>query len=407
MSSYIKYHIALDNGTNVRYNDHGRDQMAEKKKLYGDGSIYQRKDGRWVAQYAIPGGGKRYLYGRSSKEVERKLRDLKRSPEFIVTQNTSNATVEEYANYWVETYKKDAVKGATYTRLRSTLKNQIIPVIGGTKISRLTSKECQDLITDLQASGASYSVVKKTYDFLSAMMKHATLNEDISRNPMLTVSSPSQALFDTKEVRVLSEAEEQMLLEELSKTWSTGSPKYSYRDAFTVILNTGLREGELVALDWDDIDLSKRTMHVQKTIVMVNERDDKGELTGRCYQNVQSTPKTRSGNRVVPLNMKAIAALKSLHEAHPKSPYVLTSENGQRPMCNVLNKQLKRAGDRCGIYGITPHALRHTFATRLFEKGADIKTVSTILGHSSINITYNTYVHVIQDKKFDTVNLLD
>lgn len=132
-----------------------------------------------------------------------------------------------------------------------------------------------------------------------------------------------------------------------------------------------------------------------------------GKSTGQVQQIIQHTPKTKSANRDVPLNKKALEAFKALKKINPESDYVLTTETGNRTFATTLNKQLARAYKRCNIANAGVHTLRHTFATRLFEKKADVKTISVLLGHSSTAITYNTYIHVIQEGKEDVVGLLD
>lgn len=382
--------------------------MAKKNLHHGEGSIYQRADGMWVAKYRINTDSKpKYLYSTTEKGVRQKLRDLKNLPEVVIVTSPQNATLADYVSHWLQTYKKPTIKPQTYDRLDSAARNQLYPNFKHRLLKDVSSDELQNFISELIESGLSYSAVKKTYDILNGCLQHAALKGDIQRNPMLLVQSPSPSTFELKQIRALTQEEEHTLFNELQKTWTTGNPKYSYKDAFIIMVNTGLREGELVALDWDDIDFENRTIRVNKTAISVKDRSASGKLTGKCHQEIQYTPKTKSGNRVVPINIRALAALERIHEANSNSMSVLSTETKARPMVNVLYKQLKRAADRCGIYGISPHTLRHTFATRLFEKGANVKDVSVILGHSSVNITYNTYIHVILERKENVVALLD
>ena len=379
-----------------------------KHALHGDGSIYQRKDGYWVAKYRpSPTTPIRYIYGKSEAEVKKKLQKEKSTPGAIIAKAPLNATLVDYLFSWFKTYKKPTIKQTTFDRLDAVIRNQIEPQFKYRLLKDISSDEFQQFITDLVESGLSYSVVKKSYDILNSCLKHATLKGDIPKNPMDLVQGPSPSGFESKQVRALTTGEEKAILQELEATWTTGNPKYPYKDAFIIMLNTGLREGEMVALDWDDIDFESKTIKVHKTTVMIKDRLPDGSLSGKCHQAVQYTPKTKSGNREVPINIHALAALERLHAANSGSSYVLSTETKNRPVVNVLYKQLKRAAERCGIYGISPHTLRHTFATRLFERGANVKDVSTILGHSSVTITYNTYIHVIRERKDDVLALLN
>ena len=379
------------------------------KTNYGDGSIYyNQKLDRWVAKYTPRKGAKtKYLYGKSEKEVKQKLRDFKKSPEALLATTPQTVSVETYFTNWLTKYKKPSLKQSSYDRLDSVIRNHIVPAIGRMAISSVTSDDCQKLINDLVENGGSYSTVKKVYDTLSACFQHAFAVDAITKSPMLVVAAPSSSKFENKDTRALTAEEETRLLEEFRSTYSTGKTKYNYRAAFILMLNTGLREGEIVALDWDDVDFKTKTLHVRKNALFVKERDKDGNPTGSVIQIVQETPKSKASNRNIPLNNKAIEALKELREEYPDSPYVLTTNTGRRTVGSALTKQLKKAYDRAMIPNATVHTLRHTFATRLFEKGADVKDVSTLLGHSSVGITYNTYIHVIKKRKEDVVGLLD
>lgn len=379
-----------------------------KHALHGDGSIYQRKDGYWVAKYRPSISTPiKYIYGKSETEVKKKLQKAKNTPEAMIARAPLNATLIEYISSWLKTYKKPSVKQTTFDRLDAVIRNQLTPKFQYRLLKDISSDEFQQFINDLVESGISYSVVKKSYDILNSCLKHAALKGDIPKNPMDLVQGPSPAGFEAKQIRALTTDEEKAIFHELEAKWATGNLKYPYKDAFIIMLNTGLREGEMVALDWDDIDFDSKTIKVHKTTVMVKDRLPDGSLSGKCHQEVQHTPKTKSGNREVPINIHALAALERLHAANSDSPSVLSTETQSRPIVNVLYKQLKRAAERCGIYGISPHTLRHTFATRLFERGANIKDVCTILGHSSVTITYNTYIHVIRERKDEVVALLN
>ena len=383
--------------------------MARSKgMLYGDGSVYQRADGYWVAKYRpAPTAKIKYLYAKTEREAKRKLQDFKNQASTIIMNAPEKALLIDYLRHWMNLYKRPTVKQATFDRLDAVMRNQIEPYFRYRILKDISSDEFQMFINSLIEDGFSYSVVKKSYDILNSCLQHAFLKGDIPKNPMILVQGPSPAKFEHKQVRALTEKEESTLFQELESTWSTGKPKYSCKDAFIVMVNTGLREGEMVALDWDDIDFDRQSIRVRKTAITVKERAEDGRLTGKCHQEIQWTPKTKAGNREVPINMRALAALKRLHAANRGSPYVLSTKTKNRSMVNVLYKQLKRAADRCGIYGVSPHTLRHTFATRLFERGANVKDVSALLGHSSVTITYNTYIHVMRERKDGVVALLD
>ena len=376
---------------------------------YGDGSIYKRNDGKWVAKYTVrPGVKPKYFYGKSESEVKRKLRAYKQSPEIAAQATPTKMQLKEYMLSWLRVFKRPTVKSSTYDRIESVINGTIVPQIGDLDIGSITSLDYQKFINGLMDEGKSYWVIKKAYDTLNDCLDHAVKNGDLSTNPMATVGAPSKANFDQADTRALTQEEETALLAELDRKFvSSGREVYNYKYAYILLLNTGMRLGEVVALDWDDVDFDAKTISVSKNAVMVRDRDKDGSPTGGQTQVIQPTPKTKSSNRTIPLNAKAIDALKNLKEFAGDSQCVINTSNHTRPLCGALLKQINVAYKKCGIHDAGIHTLRHTFATRLFERGAQVKDVSVILGHSSVGITANTYIHVIEDRKQDVVNLLD
>lgn len=132
------------------------------------------------------------------------------------------------------------------------------------------------------------------------------------------------------------------------------------------------------------------------------KRDAAGERTGG-KQLISNTTKTYSGDRIIPLNIIALEAIQRLCDAHPKSEYIVCSGNGEMIPPERLERTFYRMLKNIGIEKTGTHSLRHTFASMLFAKGVDIKTVSKLLGHASIQITLNTYVHLIDNPEYDAV----
>ena len=185
----------------------------------------------------------------------------------------------------------------------------------------------------------------------------------------------------------------------------------THANLIVFLAHTGLRCGELQALKWSDIDFCSKTVTVNKNLSMVCDRDRNGERKNHKKAKIKGT-KTASGNRIVPLNTKAIAALKNLHAIYRKkgicSPNVVASLNG-----NMLsNDQLQRVLHRVLKYAeiskpFTLHQLRHTFATQTLNAGVPITVVSKWLGHANVSVTYNTYIHVLESAETTAVALLE
>ena len=175
---------------------------------------------------------------------------------------------------------------------------------------------------------------------------------------------------------------------------------YRLGNAIPLALNTGLRLAELVGLKWEDVSLEDRILTVSETRVVVKDRSGK---SGNKYITIeQDSAKSESSERTLYLNDEALAALSQLHDVTGGFKYVLSTEDGGALSPRYLDRMLRKIAVLAGfpeekIYGL--HSLRHSFASRLFENGEDVKTVSEILGHSDITITYNTYIHLINDQK--------
>jgi integrase len=172
------------------------------------------------------------------------------------------------------------------------------------------------------------------------------------------------------------------------------------------MLHTGLRLGEAIGLKKSDWNKDDNTLHVQRNIQSVSKRNDDG-TRARGKRLISNTTKTYSGNRILPLNKTARDALERLCEQHPESEHVVCSSLGTIIPPERLERTFYRILNNVGITKAGTHSLRHTFASMLFAKGTDIKTVSELLGHASIQITMNTYVHLIGDPKHSAVEKLD
>ena len=206
------------------------------------------------------------------------------------------------------------------------------------------------------------------------------------------------------------EDEEVQALEQVATlTCHNDTPQIMHANAIVFLVHTGLRCGELQALKWSDIDFANETVTVSKNLSMIVNRDRK---PGQKHRNAKiKGTKTVSGNRIVPLNEKAVHALRSLQQIYRmlgvRNDLVLVSRNGKV----LSNAQLRRVLDRVLRKAnidkpFTLHQLRHTFATRTLKAGVPISVVSKWLGHANISTTYNTYIHVLCSEEKDAAELL-
>ena len=214
------------------------------------------------------------------------------------------------------------------------------------------------------------------------------------------------------------EAEEKALsIEEMDKLrgvlyqkWKTNNRRFVNGGAVDFILNTGLRMGErmgeALALKWSDINFEKKTVSVTKNLILVKDRSGKG-LKYKLI--LQDRPKSDKSKRMLPLNKAALQALEDLKTAPGYSPngFIIHTKDGKPVLPRTFEQMLGLMCKAAGIREIGAHSLRHTYATRLFEKRVDIKIISELLGHSSTEITYRVYLHVIDALKENAVQALD
>ncbi|MBE6311494.1 MAG: site-specific integrase [Bacteroidales bacterium] len=380
----------------------------QKRREKGTGNIYKRDNGSWVGRLNIgikPDGKPKIkcFSGKTEAEVKRKIREYNAGGFVVEKQKIS---VETYFMNWLRVYKKDHLKSSSYDRLENTIIHQIIPNIGMIQLQQLTSDDIQILLSKLKTDGYSHSIVKKTYDCIGAVLKHALIKGDIDKNPMLLIKPPEKRSFPQKEIRFFTEEEVTLIIEECGREYSTGTPVYVYGDAFILMLNTGIRIGELIALEKGDWNEEEKTLHIKRNIQLIKSRDEDGNPVSGC-ELAYNTTKTYSGNRVIPLNQNATNALRRLCDAHPKSNYVVCSANETLIPPQRIERTFYRILKNIGLNKTGIHSLRHTFASMLFAKKVDIKTVSKLLGHASIQITLNTYIHLIENADHDAVAVLD
>ena len=385
--------------------------MADKttRREKGSGSVSQRKDGTWTARFTIGVNehGKQKIkafYGKSEREVRRKLNDFKK--EYYKNSSTSvqRSTVQQYMTRWLNENKKNSLKPKSFDRLEQTLTYQVLPKIGHLQVAALQSDDVQKMINDLKEEGKSYSTVKKAYDAVNDCFRTGVIQRTVVFNPALGVTIPQRKSFGVSQIKYHEADAVVSICNAATSVYSKGQRVYRLGDAIILDLNTGLRLAELAALKWADIDFDAKVLHVNSTRVVVKDRSPDAEKQYITLE--QDSTKSASGDRCVDLNDTAMESLRRLHDITGEYEYVLATKDGNPISLRYLDRMCRKIEVAAGlpddqIYGM--HALRHTFATTLFANGVDIKTISELLGHSDITITYNTYVHVIKKLKRDAV----
>lgn len=389
-----------------------------KKRANGEGSVFKNKDGYWVAKVANgknDDGAMQYKVFKSKKqkEVLEKLKVFNQTNTKGLSL-TNNTYLEDYILNWINTVKVNDLKSTAFDRAMSTINTHIIPKLGHYKIMDLTTEIIQtELINKMVTEKSKYtgkplsrSSIDKAYVYLHSCLDYAVKNRKLPYNPCINVSKPSKEKFVKKTIRFFNDEEiKQFIIAARIIDNKTNLPKEKYGEAYILNLYTGLRIGELTGLRYKNVDLKGKKILVTENIVKVYDRTDPDNLK-RIMKN-QNTTKTGL-ERWVPLCNTAYDIIKILYDkCSNKENYLIANSNELLDTGSLIRGYVricKKAGiTHCG--GV--HTLRHTFASLLFRKGVDIKTVSSILGHTDVAFTSRTYIHLIDEQRIQAVSQLD
>lgn len=381
---------------------------ANRKRGYGNGSVYFREsDQRWVGKYKIgtkPDGKPdvKVVYGKTEAECHKKLKKVIEDANKTEYVFVKRDTVKEFLTLWLNSVKRLELKEKSFDRLEQTINNDVVPLIGTIQVGALTSDDVRGMIASMKDNGKSHSSIKKAYDAVNAAYKWGLLSQPpkVKFNPALGVKTPSKKQFASKEIPFYTEDEARRLIAQAMSSWGNGKRRYPLGAFVPLLINTGLRLGELLGLQWErDVDLENKTITVHTNMAIVKDRSKDAEKKYKFIE--QDSVKTDAGqDRSILLNDEAYNAILDLHAKTGEKKYVMTNGKGKLIRPRQLDQMFRRIAVATGldedkIYGV--HALRHTFATLLLYNDVDIKVVSKLLGHSDVAITYNTYIHVIKD----------
>ena len=366
-------------------------------------SVFLRKDGRYSST-VTRNGKRKCFYGATEDEVREKIRVFV-NENADICRRKEERTLEKAMRVWLESDMRIFLKPKSYETKVFTVERFIVPALGDRAVDSIVRTDIQKLIADLSRTYAWWTV-KKVYDALNQFYKSAMLDGIVEKNPAVGVKLPKKTTDNCRQIRFFTEDELHRILSTAVETYPNGTPVTRLGYAFHILAYTGLRVGEAIALTWDDVDFERKTVSVNKNSVTFRNPDP--EAAQRYLTVVQDSPKTKNGIRTIPMSAKAEFAFRQLQTLNGYFDTVFASSTGkpanQRDLARAFAGIQKRAGiEPPG----TPHSLRHTFATRLIERGVDVKVVSSLLGHSDISITYNTYVHVLQRQKVQAIAALD
>ncbi len=365
-------------------------------------NIYKRKDGRWegryIKLYEINGKAKYgYVYAKSYKEIRDKLNEIRiKKP-----QNEETKKNQYVYGYWLDKWlehKKNIVKTSTLVRYRNIIYNHIYPCLGNFLPQNVTTEIVEKFISNKlmagkidKSGGLSSKTVRDILTIIKSSLKYASRFGAVNNCDFNVLSIKSER----KEMRVLSTIEEKQLIEILL------DEKDAYKLGVFICLFTGIRIGELCALKWGDISFANKTLTVSKTMQRL-QNDKSAGVSGTSI--IITEPKSYAAKRVIPLPDFMIEMLLLVKKS--ADTYVLSTNNTAFTEPRTMQNKFKTYLRLANISDANFHALRHTFATRCIEAGFDVKSLSEILGHSSVKITLDKYVHSSMNLKRDNMEKL-
>lgn len=364
-----------------------------RKRQNGEGSIYQRSNGSWAAVYTNgvkPDGkpNRKWIYGKTAAEVREKLNKVTAQLREGTYIEPEKLTVSAWLTIWLENYvRRPGAKESTGDEYERVAVNRIIPYLGGNKLQKLRPEQLQKWINELSGKYSPASV-RNAHRVLSIALKQAIKNRLILFNPAQEAILPKMDSKIKNPAQPLSEAEQEQLLKAL--------PDTTAGRVLAFLIYTGLREGECCALTWANV--SKDAISVRQTVLRIKNR---GEGTNKTVRRFD-TPKTDTSIRDIPLTPSAQAIITkqrttqaeaALKTGQPMPEFVFATATGNVLEGAYLTKTLYNVCKRIGIPRRSPHDLRHTFGTRLNERGVDANTIARLMGHSNPTTTMNIYIH--------------
>lgn len=347
---------------------------------------------------------RKQFYGKTQKEVKEKLEDFKKQLSLGALPTDDKITLEQWYYTWLFDYRIKDLKPKSFEKYEGIYRNYIKDTsLGRIKLKDLRATHIQQYYNKLtDINGKPASTIRGLNTRLKPCLSEAEKQGYIQKNYCKMVTLPKDN--STKEIKVLTSEQQNRFI--------TAIKGHNLEVLFLVALGTGLRIGELLGLKWSDIDFTTNNLTVNRTITRA-----KNPITGK-YEILEQLPKTKNSLRTVPIPTNIISRLKDhrleqnkhrlkLGEAYFNNDYVFANDLGyvlddKRPGRN-LNSILKKLG----IEPMKFHALRHTYATRLFEANVPPKTVQVLMGHSDISITLDIYTHVMEDTKLEAVEKLN
>jgi integrase len=339
------------------------------RRSNGEGSLYVRKDGLWCGSISL-GTKRRVVYGKTRREVAEKLASLQQSVRVGKLVQPSKLTVGEYLGHWLKV-QESRLRPTTLRSYRDSI-TLALPSLGHLRVSNLKPPHVLALYTE--RSDQAPRRTQLLHRTLHTAFADAVRWEILNRNPIADLPQPK---VRKRERALWSQEQTTQFLECIQQY------RYKYDPLFTVLLGSGCRVGECLGLEWSDVDWTRRTIQIVRSISCVSGHAYLGET------------KTAAGRRVITLPNWAMRALEIQRTRNHESTRVFNTAKGNVPL--NMWREFRRACRRAGVPEISVHALRALHASLAVRAGVDVKTLQRRLGHSSVSMTLNYYAQAMGD----------
>ncbi len=376
------------------------------KRANGEGTVFQRPDGRWVAKISLgkDADGKRSrktVYGKTQKEAMNKRDALIAQAKLNVKQVVAPESLAAYLNWWLMNDVAVNRASKTYEEYEHSIRLQSIPYIGHIKLTKLDGDDMIEWQAKLKRQKMSANQRRRSIRTLRNALNKAVKHRKIPFNPCTVLDIPK---VEPKEVVPLEPEKCHELFAECEL--------HRLGDAVTLAIMTGLRLREIFGLDWRDINLAEGVLSVRKTLEELSRKTAAALGTGTLNEK---PPKSKKSRRVITLEPIAVKALRNrLKKAKAEGfdpsevPIVFPDTIGGRLRASNFNEQCwYPIREKLDIQHVKFHDLRHTQASLMLYAGVDLKIIQERLGHADFSTTANMYAHLMQDSQAKATDKLD
>lgn len=372
-------------------------KMAARRREKGTGeTAHPTKDGRWRSRYVGSDGRRHAVYGRTRKECAEKRDRIMQDMALGVFVAGPTQNVEQYLVRWLHDVKRHDLRPRSLERYEGLVRLKVIPAIGTQQLAKVTPQHIARLYADLIDAGQSHSSVRYLHAVLRGAFQQAVRWHLIARNPVDAVEQPRKIQVD---LRSLTADEAARLLEAIEGD--------ELEALYVLALTTGMRQGELLGLQWSDVDWNASRLRVRHTLSRMGGRWWLGE------------PKTSKSRRSIDLTEATMAVMRTHRRRQAErllaighrvrdQDLIFTDAAGE-PLHgrHVTNRSFYRILEDAALPRIRFHDLRHTAATLMLAGGVNPKIVSEMLGHATVTMTLDTYSHVLPTMQAEAVRKLD